>query len=324
MNRKLIAVDCGKAETKVYGYDMRTGQIRNEVIRSRAEHADDLVKLSLREGSHIVTFAKPDKDMEGEWTIGALGGQTSYSNSKMDHIHKIMTLLAIALVTDNGDSVSVSIGCPMSVFSNDIEKKQYADYILPNGRVDLVVDGQEHYFYIEKDRCMVFPESFGALFLFEDKFEGKAGVIDIGGLNVNASFFLDKTLDPYNSKTEKLGYYALISLLRNRLNAYCDASFDDNMVEHFLKQGYVDKMKETAKIIEEVMEQHVARIERVLKDWDRASTTLIFIGGTSKLLQKQIMNQFGKTAVIPEDANLINSRGFLRAMIIGNGYKSPI
>ena len=60
MNRKLIAVDCGKAETKVYGYDMRTGQIRNEVIRSRAEHADDLVKLSLREGSHIVTFAKPD------------------------------------------------------------------------------------------------------------------------------------------------------------------------------------------------------------------------------------------------------------------------
>ena len=324
MNRKIVAIDCGKAETKVYAYDTANARIRDLVIRSKAEHTKGLVKMSAKDKAHVVTFRNPLADMEGEWIVGANGGATSYSNSKKDHIHKILTMLAIALMTENGDFVIPSIGCPLSVFSNDPEKDAYLDYIFPDGRVDMTVDGRERYFYIEKSRSLVFPESYGALFLYEDKFTDKTGVIDIGGLNVNASCFQKGVLNPFESKTEKLGYYSLISHLRTRLNAVCDASFDYTDTELFLRQGYVTNNKETAKVVEEVLDTHVMRIKDLLKEWDLISTTLIFIGGTSKLLQHQIERHFGKKIILPEDANLINCRGFLKAMLDGYGYKSEI
>ena len=323
MNKKIVAVDCGKADTKVYAYDTKTGGIRSVVIRSKVEPVNSLVKLTLGDDAHVVSFGKSYPDMAGEWTVGAIGGDTSYSNSKKDAVHKILTLAAIALTVDNGDSVIASAGCPLSVFQDDAQKAEYFEYLFPNGRVDVTVDGESHYFYIEKDKCMIFPESFGALFLYEDRFTEETGIVDIGGLNVNAAYFYNGVLDPFNSKTEKLGYYSLISVLRNRLNAVCDAGFNDTAVELFLKQGYVTGSKETAKVIEDVERLHVERIEKILKIWDLQSTTLIFIGGTSKLLQRYIEQCFGKKTFIPDEANLINCRGFLKAMLTGYGIMSP-
>lgn len=324
MKKKLVAVDCGKAETKVYAYSPDTGAVKSAIVKSRVEPVNSLVRLTLGEYAHVVSIAKPDKDMKGEWTVGAIGGATSYSNSKKDSIHKILTLTAIALAVDNGDSVIASVGCPLSVFFDDKAKSEYYNYIFPNGRVDVTIDGQDHYFYIEKDNCLVIPESFGALFLYKDRFTDKTGIVDIGGLNVNASFFEEGTLDPFTSKTEKLGFYSIVSLLRNRLNAYCDASFNDTEVGFALRQGYMSGYKDTAKIVEEVLDIQARRIKELLKEWDLTGMTLIFIGGTSKLLQKQLEKYFGKDIFIPDDANLINSRGFLKAMLEGYGYKAKI
>ena len=82
--------------------------------------------------------------------------------------------------------------------------------------------------------------------------------------------------------------------------------------------------KDTAKIVEEVLDIQARRIKELLKEWDLTGMTLIFIGGTSKLLQKQLKKYFGKDIFIPDDANLINSRGFLKAMLEGYGYKAKI
>ena len=323
MNKKLVAIDCGKAETKVYAYDTTTGKITSAIVRSRVSPSNPLVKVALN-GANVVAFPNPDPEMEGEWIVGALDGAPSHSNSKKDHIHKILTLTAIALVTENGDSVTASVGCPLSVFSNDAEKHEYYDYIFPDGRVNITLDGQERYFYIEKDKCMVFPESFGALFLYEDRFSNKTGVVDIGGLNVNASYFLDKKLAPFYCTTEKLGYYSLVAYLRSRLNAKCDAGFDDTTVDFFIRQGYVTNMKETARDIEEAKELHVERIGQIIDQWDLTSSNLVFIGGTAELLKKYIEKQYGKRAFIPEEANLINCRGFLRAMLMCYGYNAQV
>ena len=102
MNKKIVAVDCGKADTKVYAYDTKTGAIKHKIIRSKVEPVNELVRLTLGDDAHVVKIKKGDKDISGEWTVGAIGGDTSYSNSKKDAIHKIMTLTAMALTVDAG------------------------------------------------------------------------------------------------------------------------------------------------------------------------------------------------------------------------------
>ena len=76
--------------------------------------------------------------------------------------------------------------------------------------------------------------------------------------------------------------------------------------------------------IEEAKELHVQRIGQVISQWDLTSSNLVFIGGTSELLRKYIERQYGKRAFIPEESNLINCRGFLRAMLVFHGYKAEV
>ena len=112
---------------------------------------------------HVVTISGSDEEINGEWMIGATGGESSYSNSKRDMIHKIMLLTAIALVTENGDTVIPAIGCPLSDFEDGDRKTDLYEYLIPDGRVDITVDGVSRYYYVEKNKGLIFPESFGAL-----------------------------------------------------------------------------------------------------------------------------------------------------------------
>ena len=84
--------------------------------------------------------------------------------------------------------------------------------------------------------------------------------------------------------------------------------------------GYVDGYEKTDAIIDKVLTDHLSRIAKVLKDWDIASTNLIFIGGTAKLMEKHIYEEYSEKAYIPDDADFINCKGFLKAMIEMKGY----
>ena len=323
MNIKYVAADCGKANTKVFMYDVKTSNTANIIIATNVAPVNSLVKASMGESQYIVSIDIDDENISGEWMIGAVGGESSYSNSKKDRIHKIMALVGIALVTQNGDTVVPAIGCPITIFECEQQKAELYDYLLPDGRVDIRVNGVDHFYYIEKEKGMVFPESFGALFMFPDRFTDQTGVVDIGGLNMNASFFNGMKLDPDLCTTEKLGCSAIVSALRKKLNAMCDASYDDRRIESFLRNCNVPHFAEGAKVIEDVLTTHFNRIDRVLKDWDTSKINMIFIGGTSKLLEKHILAKYGDRAFIPDEADFINCKGFLKAMVSMSGYSCP-
>lgn len=323
MNIKYIAADCGKANTKVFMYDVKTSSTDKVIISTNVAPVNSLVKASMGESQYIASINIDDEDIKGEWMIGAVGGESSYSNSKKDRIHKIMALVGIALVTQNGDTVVPAIGCPITIFECEQQKAELYDYLLPDGRVDIRVNGVDHFYYIEKEKGMVFPESFGALFMFPDRFTDQTGVVDIGGLNMNASFFNGMKLDPDLCTTEKLGCSAIVSALRKKLNAQCDASYDDRRIESLLKAGSVPNFAEGNKVIEEVLARHVEKIDLVLKDWDTSKIDMIFIGGTSKLLEKHILAKYGDRAFIPDEADFINCKGFLKAMVSMSGYSCP-
>lgn len=323
MGLKIVAVDCGKADTKVCCYSTEDAGVKSMIIPTKLTPSSELMAATGSEDEYRVSINGQGEDTDGEWIIGSLKGQTSYSNSKKDRIHRIITLTAIALCVDNGDTVIASMGCPLTLFDDTDGKNQYFNYILKKGRVDITINGKNHYFYIEKDKCLVFPESFGAVFMYKKSFESNVGVIDIGGLNVNASYFSSGKPDMDLCRTEKLGYYSIISTLRKKINTYCDSSFGDEQIKAFLKQGYVTNRKETSKIIENVLDEHFQKIEKVLIEWDLDSLNLIFIGGTSELLRKQIERRFNKKAYIPDNPNFVNAKGFLKVMLKQLGYSSP-
>ena len=324
MKIKYVSIDCGKANTKVCAYDVESSKLSKAIVSTNVEKRNSLVELCRQENQYIVTFAGDDEEINGGWDVGFGSGQTSYSNSKKDMIHKIMTLTAIALVTENGDSVVPAIGCPLTVFNDADSKVEFYDYIFPDGRVDVNINGIDHYYFIKKDKGCVFPESFGAMFMFPERFTGDTGVIDIGGLNVNASLFKKGKYQQELSMTEKLGLFSIVSYLRTRLNALCDAGFDDRTVECFLRSGSVPGSEKSAEVIESVLASHLPRIEKIVKEWNIDRIDLIFIGGTSKILQKYIEERFPDNAFIPNEADFINCKGFLKEMLILAGYNCPV
>jgi len=320
---KIMAIDCGKADTKICAFDSATGNVYRDIIPTRVTRATGLLEAALSDHEYKVNISGMDDEINGSWIVGSINGETSYSNSKKDKFHKILTLTAIARMTNNGDDVILSIGCPLTLFDMDEQKEEYFDYIVPNGRVDITVNGKRHFFNVDKKKCLVFPESFGAAFTCKEILKGNVGIVDIGGLNINASYFTAGRLNSDLCKTEKLGYTALISRLKSRINAVCDTNFNDDQVRVYLDEGQVPNSKEATREIDYVLSEYFERIEKSLKEWDLDNISLIFIGGTTNIIRKQIEKRFGKRAIIPEDANFVNAKGFLKAMLGGLGYKCP-
>lgn len=215
----------------------------------------------------------------------------------------------------NGDTVKIAIGCPLSVYVDKQAREEYLNYILPQGRVNITVDGEEKYFYITFRVC--FAESLGAVFLYPEKFkDAVVGVVDIGGLNINCAYFDNGKLVVDSCFTDKFGKLHIARKLRSVLNQKFDAQFAEFEVERIMMNGYVTNAEEESKpIIERALSDDLVEIENACKNngWNIRFCSLIFIGGTSQILRGQIKEKF-PNAFIPDDSGFANAEGFMRAL----------
>lgn len=309
---KIIVVDCGKDETKVVVRNT-DGSNRKSKMLTRVSPYSELTQINKAAGAdlHVVEYQGK------KYSVGDPSGKTSDSNSKMDETHKIMTLTAIAMAVGNGDSVKVAIGCPLSVYVDKDAREEYLNYILPTGKVEISVDGQNKSFYIAFKVC--FAESLGALFMYQDRFEGSiTGIVDIGGLNINCAYFNNKKLIVDSCFTDKYGKLHMARRLRSTLNQKFDAQFAEWEIERIMENGYVENEEETsAAIIQKEFSKNLDEIEEACKNngWNMRYCKLIFIGGTSQLLKQQIMDRY-KNAFIPDDSGFVNAEGFMRGLCI--------
>lgn len=309
---KIVVVDCGKDETKVVVRNT-DGSNRKVKIPTRVSAYSELTSINKEAGAelHVVEYAGK------KYSVGDPSGKTSDSNSKMDEIHKVMTLTAIAQQVGNGDSVKVAVGCPLSVFVDKQEKEEYLNYILPSGRVDINVDGKEKYFYIAFKVC--FAESLGALFLYPERFKNcVTGVVDIGGLNINCAYFDNGKFVVDSCFTDKYGKLHMARKLRSILNQKLDAQFAEFEVERIMANGFVENEEEkSGEIIRKEFDQNLNEIEAACKNngWNVKYCKLIFIGGTSQMLKEQIQDRY-PNAFIPEDSGFTNAEGFMKGLCI--------
>lgn len=305
---KFISVDCGKDDTKVCIRNV-DGTFVKRSFPTRMNELTGFESLGATKGYQV--------EYEGKgYVVGdGASGITSNSNSKKEMIHKIATLTAIATAVENGDSVKVVIGCPLSFYPDKAEREEYANFILPKGRVEIKVNGVDKNFYISAR--LVLAESYGIVFYEPEKFANKyVGVIDIGGLNLNAAAYKNNQLISESCFTEKLGKNTIMKALQTKLNEKLDADFSFDEMEIFIHQGYVTNAEaETAAFMKNYFKEHLAKVWQKCTNnrWNLKYMDLVFIGGTSLLLKPYILEEF-PNAYIPEDANFVNAEGFLMAL----------
>ena len=318
MNR-FISVDCGKADTKTSVLLTLGNSIARSSFPTRVIEKPNKSCLESVNGTGETGFIV---EYDGRvFAVGDIANSddsfTSNQNSKNDITHKIATLVAISRSVNNDDAVKVVIGCPIELYSNTTNREKYLNSILPSGRIDITVNGISKHFTIIKK--LVLPESLGILYsnrgLFEDKL---VGIIDIGGLNVNAAIIDNLRLVSNSCFTEKLGRRAIENEIRQYANDTYESSFSTTEINAFIRQGYItdnfDPARENTsrQFIDKSLGNHVVNIVRACSKhgWNLRNMNLVFIGGGSILLKDKIMSAFPNATVV-ENAAFANSDGFL-------------
>lgn len=301
-----ISIDSGKHSTK-YCYLNSQGKLVRERFRTRVSSETGFESMG---GKDMMTVTYDGQTyVVGDYAEGV----TAISNSKKDNIHKLCMLTAIAKVCPSGATVHVSIGCPLSEYSDAAKRQEYRDYVLPKGRVSMTVNGKDTYFYIEKR--YVVAESACGVILDNSKFgSGPVGIIDIGGLNINCASYLDGRFVASTCFTAKLGSLEIINDLRVQLNQKYDLSIPEWQLDKIVELGYVPGMeKETKKYVTDFFSGHIQKIlsECRAHHWEPRTMSLIFVGGTSLLLKKQILENV-PGAYIPKDADYCNVLAFYK------------
>ena len=320
-NEYAVAVDCGKTNTKVVVTDCEGKVIARDIFPTKisddiSQNDNTLVKSkTFRYGGR--SFSVDDENIVCE---------TSTLNTKNDDIHKVCTMYGIAKNVPNNSVVHVTIGCPLTVFGRGInEKNTYRDNLLPKGRIDcdIIDHGNAEHKYFEISGRMVIPESMGILFTNSELSAKNIALIDIGGLNVNASIVKKGAVVPSSCVTLKGGSKSLFNTLRQKYNEILepeDIQFtNNNDIPLFIKKGGVTNyLNQTREPTCRIVGEHIKSIIGELKShegWESIKTldTLVFVGGTSELL-KSYIKSLGDNVEVVENAIFANAEGFCKSM----------
>lgn len=320
-NEYAVAVDSGKMNTKVVVIDHEGKTYAKDIFPTKISE-DTSQNENMLVKSKTFKYAGKSVSIDDENIIC----ETSTLNTKNDEIHKMCTIYGIAKTVPNNSIVNVSIGCPLSVFGRGSnEKNTYRDNLLPKGRVDcdIIDHGESAHKYFEIRGRMVIPESIGILYLMDELRTRNTAIIDIGGLNVNASIVKRGAVVPSSCVTLKGGSKTLFNALRQRYNEILEpegVEFKNNDdIPAFIKKGGVTNfVSETRDATLRLVGDHIKSILSQLKayeGWESVKTldSLVFTGGTSELLRPYIMS-VGDNVMVVDDAVFSNAMGFAKSM----------
>lgn len=325
-----IAVDCGKYDTKVNALLEKSGEQKRFKIRTKMSPGvfeDDMIKR----GTMIVQV---DDGPVYTYGYGAVG-EPSMETSKKSEIHKIGALAGIAAALGAGEyqDIYVAIGVPLDISGNALERIAYKDYILGT-------EGETHTVRIKRDsegpittttfsikKRYVYPEGSGILWVEPKRMTGATAIIDIGNLNTNNLYC--ESLNPEDRMcfTGELGGRVLITNIASMLEAELGHRVIESMVASALAKPYAERHlvstrgdksleERSGEIIANYAYEHVRMIKQQcdVHHWPLEYSNIVCVGGTTKLLTREITEVFGENVYIPENQEYANVCGFLKRM----------
>ena len=265
---------------------------------------------------------------------GARGLGAELITDKKTDTHRIcvLTVLAMLASSKENDNINVAIGLPANEWANVSKRMDFKDYILPQGKVSVKIKKDSKSEPVTKtftiNRRYVFPESIGAL--FSDEMYGKisntsiTGVLDIGNLNLNATYWQGVELVMDKSVTADLGGALLIQELTQELSSHvvaCDELITANILkseDKVLPVGFgitQEQADQSRDVIRRVLLNHAQEVKRQCnsRKWSLDVMKVVAIGGTSKDIEAELKETFSNIVVL-ENSEYCNVLGFLRIM----------
>lgn len=328
---RYIGVDSGKFATKVAEYDPKTETIRKFSIRTKASEGD--FRDDAIEAHTVIVDINGQPLKVGN---GARGDGAALDTDKKTDIHKmcVMTALATLASAKEKDEIHVAVGLPAKNWAHVPTRIDYKDFILPEGDVTVKIKTSSSAPVVEKTFTIknryVFPESIGPLFMDETINDISpstvTGVIDIGNLNLNATYWQGTEYISDKSVTEELGGAMLIQELSQEISTNlmpCDEMIAANIIKSASTDRHLpdnlslsDEMIEQSRLlIKKVLREHAEKIKRACRSrkWSLDLMKIIAIGGTSADIEEELRECFGNITVYP-DATYCNVLGYLRMM----------
>ncbi len=326
---RFIAIDSGKFATKFAEYDKENDTVRKFQIRTKVSEGD-FRDDAIEKDTYIVEI----DGVQYKVGNGARGTGAELTTDKKTDTHRIcvLTVLAMMASSKGHDTINVAIGLPANEWANVSKRMDFKEYILPEGEVSIKIKKNSQSDVVTKTftigRKYVYPESIGALFSDEMyniiKPTSITGVIDIGNLNLNATYWQGTELIKDKSITADLGGALLIQELSQELSSHITPT-EELIAANVLKSkdkvlpmeyGLTKEQAEASReVIKRVLLNHAKDVKRQCysRKWSLDLMKVIAIGGTSKDIEKELKEVFSNILVLP-NPEYCNVLGFLRIM----------
>jgi plasmid segregation protein ParM len=296
---KLIAIDPGKYLTKSVMGDNR------DEFRTKVTFVDTFEDVSIQGNSFKLEFENQ------KMIIGDQGCQGSYEVSKKSLLHKMAVYASIVRLLGNNlenSIIQAVVSCPISIYKDGEQRKKYKEYIYNNGTVNMNINNIK-YNIIFDDKMLIIPEGAGVSVKFPKSFSNKRiALIDIGGLNMNFSIYDDCIFDmnQKNSFTRNMGNISLENDIINVLDSKFATDINNEEAVYILREGGLKHQgvitNESAVLIDDIKNNFINKInDEILKSgFDLQKMDIVFIGGTSLLLEKEIYKKYPHSLVLNE------------------------
>lgn len=299
----IIAVDAGKHSTKA-------------VCKTTREEKYIMFRTKVEEQGVIITQDGTTFSVEyngQKYTIGEGANISDYDTTKAKLCHKLTTYTAIALLLstlgngyENGVSVDLVTGCPISKYINKETRQEYQNFIAGDKNIGIKINNKNYSFKINS--VLVLPESIGVVMQNANEFlDAVIAVVDIGGLNTNSAVY--SSLRPLKNTvfTINEGGEIINTKIKKALNTALNTNYQDYEIPHLKLEG------EIKHIVERILNNQIEVIISECKknNWNTNALQFMFTGGGSQILERQIRSNI-PNAKISKTPVWDNVRGFLQ------------
>ena len=295
----IVGVDNGYYGTKISTKD------KTIYLRSKYEKSNDILN---KDNTYLMHYNNTDYIVG----IGAELSSIDYDKTA-DEMYKIITYAGLSILSDFVGVDFYLVGSyPLSIYNQN--KDYFASYLKGTGVFETRLNGESKKFNIIK--AITFPQGVAQAYNQPKFFLNQIrGILDWGGLTLNACVLNDMNIVPGTSFTENLGSIILENEIKKKLDTKYGLNIKDYELPNIIKNGLKVNgvlMSCSCDIIKSTISEHINKIKKAMKsnNWNIESLDLFATGGSSLDYSSQLKSTFPQI-VISDDCVNDGAKGLL-------------
>lgn len=295
----IVGVDNGYYGTKISTKD------KPIYLRSKYEKSNDILN---KDNTYLMHYNNTD------YIVGTGAELSSIDYDKTaNEMYKIITYVGLSILSDFVGADFYLVGSyPLSIYNQN--KDHFASYLKGTGAFETRLNGESKNFNIIK--TIIFPQGVAHAYNQPKLFQNQIrGILDFGGLTVNAVLLDNLNLVPGTGFTENLGSIILENDIKKKLDSKYGLNIKDYELPNIIKNGLKINgvvLDGSYDIIKSTISEHMNKIKKAMKSngWNVESLDLFATGGSSLDYSSQLKSTFPQI-VISDDCVNDGAKGLL-------------